>query len=317
MVNPNMPNDEVLQLPDKSNKKPNPSNHKPKKSHLPHIPTDHFNIIDQRLLRYWVCAIGSDPVRVYEIILDTYYVDKQCSFIPLNAICNATGFGRKQIQKHIKTLKHYKLITVKRGGRGRCNQYVPLLPYVDDIVINLIKEKERVPYMDHLGIFTTTSLKGPKDPINEYERAKKTLTKGPKDPPPNILSENLSVACHGEHLENVLEEYEYPFPDFEANMAKWIDIWATEIFNISEQLKYNIPIQALRNSLIAIIQEMDIPDPEFINSCVLQTVQDMQDKALTPNKLDNPGGWLRKMCRNPEWRMNFNIIVDKPDDTVG
>lgn len=305
---------------------------KEKKPRPEHVPDRHYIKVDTRLLRYWLPAIGSDAVMVYEIILDCFNDKLGYAYPSLAQIQGATGFGKKTILKAIERLEAVKLVKIRSGGgRGRANQYIPLPPAVTEDTVKLIKESGRKVIMDHLHLFSDSDELSVLNDTDTETNEKAKL--GPKDTSTNT-KEELNWGQKTPVSEQGADKQGSNDPSLEETGAKRHQgvgpkDTSTKIYNEDlkeEQQQKGINLASLphkqenghsedvavfsgENSEIgelveALCQFENVEEPEarsiirkLVEEYGVDTVRGQVGSALAQReKVKNPIGWLRTAC---------------------
>lgn len=89
-------------------------------------------------------GVTESALILYQIIIDFFNVKEKKAFPSQYRLAMETGKSIRTINHNIKILQSVGLVTVKRRGIGRSNEYIPLLPLtLDELLKRFPKAEER------------------------------------------------------------------------------------------------------------------------------------------------------------------------------
>ncbi|PEV40339.1 helix-turn-helix domain-containing protein [Bacillus thuringiensis] len=89
-------------------------------------------------------GVTESALILYQIIIDFFNKDEKKAFPSQYRLAMETGKSIRTINHNMKVLQNVGLITVKRRGIGRSNEYIPLLPLtLDELLKRFPKAEER------------------------------------------------------------------------------------------------------------------------------------------------------------------------------
>ncbi|HHY2675466.1 MULTISPECIES: helix-turn-helix domain-containing protein [Bacillus] len=89
-------------------------------------------------------GVTESALILYQIIIDFFNVKEKKAFPSQYRLAMETGKSIRTINHNIKILQSIGLVTVKRRGIGRSNEYIPLLPLtLDELLKRFPKAEER------------------------------------------------------------------------------------------------------------------------------------------------------------------------------
>ncbi|MGH0683000.1 helix-turn-helix domain-containing protein [Bacillus mycoides] len=89
-------------------------------------------------------GVTESAMILYQIIIDFFNKDEKKAFPSQYRLAMETGKSIRTINHNIKILQNIGLLTVKRRGIGRSNEYIPLLPLtLDELLKRFSKAEER------------------------------------------------------------------------------------------------------------------------------------------------------------------------------
>ncbi|MRC15530.1 helix-turn-helix domain-containing protein [Bacillus thuringiensis] len=97
-------------------------------------------------------GVTESALILYQIIIDFFNKEKKKAYPSQYRLAMETGKSVRTINHNMKTLQNVGLISVKRRGIGRSNEYIPLLPLTFDELLKRFPKAEERYYKHALAV---------------------------------------------------------------------------------------------------------------------------------------------------------------------